>query len=68
MAIDSETKRRSVQRPVPCIPVLPVPTGALGDQDRAHIYIYAGITIGEAAGIVAGPIDPIGAIEPIEPL
>ena len=63
MAIDSETKRRSVLRPIPSISVLPVPDGTVGIADRAHMLIYSGIA---ASGIdLTGAIKPILALQPI---
>jgi len=47
MAIDTEDKRRSTHG-IGFYRVLPVPDGTIGDADRAHIFIYSGISIGAA--------------------
>jgi len=67
MAIDTETKRRSVLRPVPCVPVLPLPDStSLSRADSAHMMIYSGIAITGSILVVDGPIRPIDAIDPIQ--
>lgn len=65
MAIDTETKRRSTLRPIPSIPVLPLPDGTVDRVDSAHMFVYSGIAIIGSVADLTGAIKPILPIKPI---
>lgn len=55
MAIDSEPKRRSAVGTWGITRVLPVPDGAIGAGDRAHLHVYnlqGGDALGEGGKVV----------------